>query len=106
MYKGITPTFTLNLTDETINLNNATNVYVTFADRKGNELITKETDELAIDGHTVDVYLTQEETLSFPTGTVNIQLNWTYAEDGELKRSCSDIVTAFFEKNLQNKVLQ
>ena len=105
MYKGITPTFTFTLPED-VNLSNASSVYVTFADYYGKELLTKTGNEIEVSGNVVNVYLTQDETLGFPTGTVNAQINWTYAEDGKTKRACSDIVRAFFAKNLQNKVLE
>lgn len=104
MYKGITPTFTLTLPNS-VNLDNASNVYVSFAGRKGETLITKASEDLSIDQNVVSVYLTQEETLSFPTGPVNIQINWTYIEGNKTKRACSDIVTASFSKNLEQRVL-
>ena len=103
MYKGITPTFTLTL-PESVDLSTATNVYVTFADRKGTALARKTGDELEIDENVVSIYLDQSETLKFP-GTIYIQINWTYNEGERVKRACSEIVSAQFSNNLEPRVL-
>lgn len=104
MYKGITPTFTLTLSDETLDLSTATNVYVTFADREGKEILTKSGSNLNIDRNVVEVYLSQEETLAFPT-KVSLQVNWTYNDGGTVKRDCSDVVITYFKNNLLNEVI-
>ena len=104
LYKGITPTFTLILADETLDLADATNVYVTFADREGKTILTKETADLIIEDNTVQVYLNQQETLAFPQ-KVAIQVNWTYNEGGSVKRDCSDIAITYFRNNLINEVI-
>ena len=104
MFKGITPTFTLTLSDETLDLGTATNVYVTFADRDGKVILTKDGSNLTIDGNVVEVYLTQQETLSFPQ-KVSLQVNWTYNDGGEIKRDCSDVAIAYFRNNLLNEVI-
>lgn len=99
MTRGTTPTFILKLL-EGIDLSSAKNVYVTF--RQGSNRLTKTGDALVVDGNTVDVFLSQEETLSFHTDTVELQLNWTY-EDG--KRACTNIVSVSVYKNLIPEVL-
>ena len=104
MYKGITPTFTLTLSDETLDLGTATSVYVTFADRDGKVLLTKTGADLVIDENVVEVYLTQAETLSFPQ-KVSIQVNWTYNDGGTVKRDCSEIAITYFRNNLLNEVI-
>ena len=104
LYKGITPTFNLTLADETLDLGDATNVYVTFADRTGKTILTKTTQDLVINENTVEVYLSQEETLAFPQ-KVAIQVNWTYDENGTAKRDCSDIAITYFRNNLINEVI-
>lgn len=102
IYKGITPTITLTL-PKSIDLNGA-EVYVTFAPCRG-ESFTKTNEELDIDGNTIYVYLTQEETLSFPTGKTAVQVNWTYMDSGVKKRACTQIAKFVFEDNLLNEVL-
>lgn len=103
MYKGTTPTFTLTL-PETVDLSLAVNVYVSFA-AKDRTLFEKTGDDLEIDGNVCNVFLSQEETLSFPR-RVSIQLNWTYTDGGVTKRSCSTVATVDVAENLANRVLE
>ena len=104
MFKGITPTFTLTLPN-TVDLSSAQNVYATFSDRDEKPIIRKTGADLSVDENVVEIYLTQEETLSLPAGTVLIQLNWTYDESGVTKRACSEIISVQFANNLENEVL-
>ena len=107
MIRGTTPTFTLNMVDEVLDLTQAANVYATF--RQRNNIITKTDLDISVtqeDGkyhNTVLVYLTQEETLGFVAGSMDIQLNWTYT-DGS--RACSNIVTIAVNNNLEGRVLE
>lgn len=107
--RGTTPTFELTL--ESVDLTEAYNVYVSFspggAVGRLNPVLTKTGDDLTVayedDTSTVSVYLSQEETLSFGTGKVNIQLNWTYP-DGS--RAASEIATFSLLTNLLNEVVE
>ena len=101
MIRGTTPTFQLKLISDSVDLTLAENVYATFK-QKGKP-ITKTDDEIEVSATQVDVYLSQEETLSFCHGMVDIQLNWTY-EDGQ--RACSKIVTILANRNLLERVLE
>ena len=108
MIRGTTPTFTLSLQDQTVDLTQALNVYATFEQTRKNSCppvfkITKTGDALEISEHSVDVYFTQEESLQFVPGTIQIQLNWTYSE-GE--RACSNIISIAIGRNLEGGVLQ
>lgn len=105
MFKGITPTFTLTLPEE-VDLGVASNVYVTFANRGGKTLVQKKNDDIEINENTVNVYLTQDETLSFPSGSVYVQINWTYIEGGKTKRACSEIASVFWNDSLERGVLE
>lgn len=100
MIRGTTPTFKLILSDETVDLTAADNVYATF-EQRGNTL-TKTGADLEITAQEVDVYLTQAETLSFYRGPLEIQLNWTY-DGGE--RACSTIARISIGDNLLPEVL-
>lgn len=73
--QGLTPTITITVPNDT-ELTEARNVYVSF--KQGNKVL-KLTNGFEVYAHSVEVYLTQEQTLSFKAGTVEIQLNWTYA---------------------------
>lgn len=99
--QGITPTFTLTLESETIDLTQSENVFVTF--KQGSISLTKSGEDLTVREADVDVYLEQSETLMFARGKVAVQLNWTYA-DGS--RGCSEIVSIDWAENLLQEVLE
>lgn len=100
MVRGTTPTFSLKI-DNSVDLTEAYNVYATF--KQTNHTLTKTGESLDVTAHQVDVYLSQEETLKFIGGSMDIQLNWTYA-DGS--RACSNIVSVNVGANLIGSVLE
>ena len=101
MIRGTTPTFKLMLNDETVDLTQAVNVYATFKSR--DNVLTKTGSDITTSANEVDVFLSQEETLSFCTKEpLLVQLNWTYA-DGV--RACSNIIKVAINDNLVNEVL-
>lgn len=102
MYKGTTPTYTFTSND--VDLTIASKVFVTFSTMDEKEIMTK-SDDLVITSHSVEVYLNQEETLSLPTGSIKVQINWLYDDNGETKRACSNKMTIPTKKNLKNEVL-
>lgn len=104
MYRGTTPTFIFTLPD-TVDLGEASHVYVSFALKDGRDLMTLTGDALEVEKNTVSVFMTQEETLALPVGTILTQLNWTYTEGGQSKRACSDIQKVYLQKSLEDKVL-
>ena len=103
--RGTTPTYRLILQDTTIDLAEANNVYVTFADGKYNKIIEKTGSDLYIDGNVVEIFLTQEETLKLPAGELLVQINWTYQEGTTTKRAASQIVRTTSARNLKNEVI-
>ena len=103
MYKGTTPTFTLTLPND-VDLTIADNIYVTF--EKGKKELRKTGADLVVTAHIIEVYLTQEETLSFPSGDVALQVNWTYTQGGVKKRAATEIVKVNMRTNLEDKVLE
>lgn len=76
--RGTTPTITLTLDDETIDLTLASAVYVTFS-KKG-LTVTKTGEDLTVAAQTVEVALSQTETLEFERGPVKVQLNWKFID--------------------------
>lgn len=82
-----TPTFTLTFSDNTLDLTQAENVYVTFKSRYA--ALTKSGEDLEIDEKTIGVYLDQEETGRLGMGDVRIQANWTLLNG---RRAASEIV--------------
>lgn len=105
MYRGTTPTYTFTLPDE-VDLTLASKVYVTFAKMDETIIFTKDNDDIEITAHSVEVYLTQEETLALPDGRIKVQLNWLYDDNGVTKRACSNKVVITTQKNLIDKVLE
>ncbi len=100
---GTTPTFTLTFTDENLDLTTANNVYVTFHSIGKADLLTKTGEDLTVNEKTIEVYLSQAETLAFNEGDVEIQANWTSATGG---RCASDVVTYDFGKQLLKEVVE
>lgn len=103
MIRGTTPTFILELEDETIDLTLANNVYisivsntVTYQKKSGDEGVT-------VEPHRVLVYLTQAESLQFTAKEkIEFQLNWTYA-DGS--RVATTIMSKRADRNLLEEVV-
>ena len=67
--------------------------------------MTKTDDDLEISSTQVEVYLTQEETLSFPNGLIQVQLNWLYQVGDKVKRATSTKMMIEAQQNLLNEVL-
>ena len=101
MIRGTTPTFKLSIDDESIDLTEMNNVYATF--QQDEYLVTKTGEDIEVYPQEVDVYFSQEESLRFNKGTVNIQLNWTF---GDGRRVCSNIVNTYIGENLVGEVLE
>lgn len=101
MIRGTTPTFKLQINDETVDLTQAENVYASF--KQQNTLLTKTGDDITVTANEVDVYFTQAESLKFLRGEIQVQLNWTYAA-GE--RACSNIIKVAIGENLVPEVLE
>lgn len=70
MRQGTTPTIQITIND--IDLNEMQNIYVVF--EQNGYILKKESSVLDIEGNTISVSLSQEETLNFKEGTCNIQL--------------------------------
>lgn len=77
MIRATTPTFTLTLPDSSeVDLTEASKVFFTIS--QGSTAITKQV--TPTDAHTVEVFLTQAESLSLRDGkAADIQLNWIYS---------------------------
>lgn len=103
-YKGTAPTYILTLPKD-IKLNEATNIYVTFAKNNYTVVLTKTGDDLTISNNTISVFLTQEDTLKFQTDSCLLQVNWTYDDAGVTKRACTEIVSIPVKRNLINEVI-
>lgn len=105
MIIGTTPTFTLKLKRSyDIDLTYST-VYVTL--KQGQTTITKSGEQITlIDGKTVQFTLTQTESLNLVLDkNVEIQLNWTYNDNGVLKRAATKVIKLDLEKQLLKQEL-
>lgn len=102
MTRGTTPTFTLTFPED-VDFSVASKIVVTFADM-GGKVLMNITDVEAYD-NIIEVFLTQEESLSLPLSKIQIQANWTYDDLGVEKRACSDIAYISVCKNLLNEVM-
>lgn len=99
--KGTTPTFTLTFpANSGVDLTQAANVYVSFS---GAKRFDKTGNALTVSERSVEVYLSQEETLSLAEGVTQIQVNWTY---GDGSRYASDIVKCQIGDNLIERVIE
>lgn len=105
MVQYTTPELVFVINDENVNLNDAENVYVTF--QKSNINLTVTGDDLTIeDGKTIKVRLTQQQSQKFDTGSVQVQINWTYyGPNGILQRAATGVKTIDITKNLLSKVV-
>lgn len=99
--RGTTPTFQLKITNDDVDLTQASNVYVSFT-QLGLKL-EKSGDDIVVAAKQVDVYLSQEETLQFEEGTVEVQINYTY---GDGSRAATKIKKISISKNLIGRVLE
>lgn len=105
MIQGTTPTFTFTIKNQEINLSEATNVYVTLA--QGIKLIEKQGSDLQIDGSTVSVWLTQEESLKLTEGLdAEVQINWTYSDGGTIRRAATKVKSIPVSKQLLKRVIE
>lgn len=100
MVQATTPTFLLTL-PSSVDLSLIQTMLFTI--EQGGIEINKSGSDLGIEGQTVSVFLTQQETMRFKKGTAKLQLNWTYS-DG--KRACSNIANVEVSPNLFMEVLE
>lgn len=75
MRQGSTTAMSLTV-PESLDLMNAAAIYVTVA--QGKKIVTKKSGDpgVTVDHHVIHVKMTQQETLSFDVGVVEIQLRW------------------------------
>ena len=94
-----TPTFTLTFTEQTLDLTQATHVYVTFG--KGRNAITKTGEDLTVSAKEIQVKLSQQETARF-LGDVDVQANWILPSGD---RVASEVATCTIDKQLLTVVI-
>ena len=76
MTRGTTPTITLTVTDVPLS---GASLYLAF--RQGRHLLIKSGEDLTVDtgNNTIEVTLSQEETLQFAPGSCEVQIRGVYA---------------------------
>lgn len=100
MIRATTPTCILTLPDTSeVDLTEMTEVYFTLVQGKNNK-IDKIVDPT--DSKTVEVTLSQEDTLNLKDGIAEIQLNWI---DASGNRGATYVSTIRIDKQLLNEVL-
>ena len=100
MYKGTTPTFIFTFTD--FDPTTADDIILTFSADKRVPIVEVGKDDMTITHTQISVWLSQEETLSFPMGRIYCQFNFLF-EDGQ--RVASRIKDVEFNRNLHNEVM-
>ena len=106
IYTGTTPTIELNFSED-VDLSLGSSFAVTFSYPVSEKVILEKTEEdLEIGEHTVGVFLTQEETLKFPKGSVMVQLNWLYQDGTKTRRACSVKKAIYWDSNLKKEVME
>ena len=76
MRRGTTPTNTF---DVDVDLRQASVIYITYS-HLGKTVVEKEINDITIEENTLTVELTQEETLAFPKGEIEIQIRAWFPE--------------------------
>ena len=107
MIRGTTPTFTFIIKDENIDLNQALTVIATI--KQSGKRLSISGDRLNLDGRTVSLWLTQEESLKLTEGVrASVQINWTYPNPGggsprraATKPKCFMIDEQFYERVIE-----
>ena len=106
MIPGCTHAVDLALDDHTIDLNQASNVYVTL--KQGGTVITISDAALEIDGYRVTAYMTQENSLKLKDkAAVQVQVNWLYIdqENNTTSRCATELATIPVGEQLLRRVL-
>lgn len=98
--RGTTPLFHLMFPAE-VDFGLANNIYVTFS--RADTVITKKEPDILVTHTSIDVRLTQKETLMLGTGTVDIQVNWTYSNG---LRAASSVISYEFSRQLLTEVIE
>lgn len=106
MIRATTPTFTLTISGDSVDLTQATSVYVTIA--QGDNVITLTGDDLTITENTISCFLNQEQALSlFGNSPAKIQVNWTYTDATDvIKRAATKVVTIQIGEQLLKQVIE
>lgn len=104
MIPGLTSALPIKLNDESIDLTQAANVYVTI--EQGDRKITVDGAKVSVSGSTVTAYFTQEESLRLLDDVEAIgQINWIYEENDVITRGGTQPFRVEIGKQLLRRVL-
>ena len=98
MRRGSTPTNTF---DVDIDLTNAT-VFVSY-EQGGRVVLEKTGEDLTVTAESIVLHLTQEETLAFAPGKVNIQIRYVFPNGAA---DASNIINTTFERIIKDGVIE
>jgi len=109
MIRATTPTIIARI--KNVDLTQANSVYVTI--RQYGETLTLTGEDLDVtyteesgQGKTeISFMLTQNESLGFHEGKAEIQVNWLYYDDGELRRGATKFAYFTIDKQILRRVL-
>lgn len=83
--RGTTPTLTFHVKNEQLDLNEIAEIWVTFQSKSGVRIKEKTytSEDVTIDAaeHTIELFLTQEDTLYLPDTNIVIQLRIRFNDD-------------------------
>ena len=111
MIRGTTPTFTFTIRPkrqtDTIDLTEAEHIYLTIL--QGRTEIEKTEEDMEITANTVEVWLTQDESLKLVEGgnSCEVQINWTYLDANDTVRRAATLVKSIpISKQLLRRVVE
>ena len=107
MIRGTTPTFTFTIKKENLNLNEALTVLVTI--KQSGKRFDFSGDRLAIDGRTVSLWFTQQESMKFTEGIpASVQINWTYPNPngGSPRRAATKPKSFAIDEQFHERVIE
>lgn len=100
MYRGVTPTFTFTFPTG-FHPSDASKIIVTFSNQR-QSLLELDENDISIVDDTIEVSLTQGQTLAFPDGPVRVQINFVYSDDS---RVATQISVINWDRNLHCEVI-
>lgn len=106
MIPGCTHELDIELDDHTVDLSQASNVYVTLAQGSTSKTFTGERVVVAASGYELTVGMTQEETLAFRRGNAKGQVNWLVSDGNDgYSRAATEPFPIMWSEQLLREVL-
>ena len=106
MIPGCTHVLDIEIDDHSVDLLDATNVYVTLAQGSTLLTFTGEQIDIGASGYELSVGFTQEQSLQFRKGNAELQINWLMSDgDTGFYRYATDVIAVKWDKQLLRQVL-